>query len=217
MPHRTAIRCSPLPQLSLVMVSYLVNIMGKQQINYIRLMILVCALLTTPIAKAFDYTDRISDIKEFGHWQVVEFAGPGQIGYRLATTSIIHPNIHIAFDFLPSKNCLSAPAIMIIKYDSYIESLDDGLVILTYKFPKEKKQTTEFVKTEMSKRDSFAFLLFQKLTTKKFYRAGDKGKLAIWVPGVYYFAPSDNMYFSLDGFMSAYKEAKKSCTDNMNR
>ena len=191
--------------------------MDKQQINYVWLMILVCALFINHTANAVDLTDRISEIKKYGHWQVVEIAGPGQIGYRLATTSIIQPNIHIAFDFLPSKNCLSAPAIMIIKYDSYIESLDDGLVILTYKFPKEKKQTTETIKTEMSKGDSFAFLLFQKLTTEKFYRAGDKGKLAIWVPGVYYFAPSDNMYFSLDGFMSAYKEAKKLCTDNMTR
>ena len=86
---------------------------------------------------------------------------------------------------------------------------------MEYKFPKERKQTSEAVKSEMSKGDRFAFIQFKKLTTQRFYGAGDKGKLAIWVPGGRDFPRSGNMYFSLDGFMSAYNKAKESCDENL--
>lgn len=187
----------------------------KRQKKCTQLILAVCTFCITSFASAVDLADKMSSAKKVGYWQVLEFAGGGQIGYRLATTAILNSNITMVFDFLPSNKCISEPTVIIIKYDSYKEEFNDGLVLMEYKFPRAKKQTTEAIKTVMAEGDSFVFMPFQKLTTDKLYRAGDKGKLAVWFAGGHDYERSDNIYFSLEGFMRAYQEAKKSCSDNM--
>lgn len=174
-------------------------------------------LFFTTLVNAVDLTNNISEIKNIGDWQLVEVIGGNQVGYRVATTSILKPNITLVFDFLPSKNCLPSPIVMIINFDSYTQSLDQGLVILEYKFPKEKLSTVEAVNTMMSIGDRFAFFPFKTLTIDKFTNAHDKGKLAIWVSKGNDYEKSGSMFFSLDGFTSAYKKAKKSCEENINQ
>jgi hypothetical protein len=181
----------------------------------IKSIILTCALTVACAGHAVDFTNKMTEIKKSGHWQVVEFAGANQLMYRLATTSINNNNINLVFDFLPSKDCLPSPAVMIIEFDSYKKVFDEGLTLMEYKLPREKGQTIELIKTVMSEGDKFAFFPFEKLTAKRVSQANDKGKLAIWVPKGYEVKRSENMYFSLDGFTLAYKEAKKLCSDNM--
>ena len=72
------------------------------------------------------------------------------------------------------------------------------------------------VKTEMSEGDTFAFFPFEKLTVKTLLQSKDKGKLAIWIPasGDGIVKKSGNIYFSLEGFSLAYREAKRLCEDS---
>jgi hypothetical protein len=65
----------------------------------------------------------------------------------------------------------------------------------------------------MSEDDTFAFFIFKKLTAKTLLQSKDKGKLAIWIPpsGDGVIKKSGNIYFSLEGFSLAYKEAKRLC------
>jgi hypothetical protein len=179
--------------------------------------LIIITFFFSSLVNAADLTNNISEIKNIGDWQLVEVVGGDQVGYRVATTSILKPNITLVFDFLPSQNCLPSPVVMIINFDSYTRSLDQGLVILEYKFPKEKSPTIEAVNTMMSHGDSFAFFPFKTLTIDKFSNALDKGKLAIWVSKGSDYEKSGSMFFSLDGFTSAYKKAKKSCEDNINQ
>jgi hypothetical protein len=178
---------------------------------------IVITLFFTPLVNAVDLTNNISEIKNIGDWQLVEIIGGDQVGYRVATTSILKPNVTLVFDFLPSQNCLPSPALMIINFDSYTQSLDKGLVILEYKFPKEKLPTIEAINTSMSHGDSFAFFPFKTLTVDKFNNSLEKGKLAIWVSKGNDNEKSGSMFFSLDGFTSAYKNAKESCGENINK
>lgn len=167
------------------------------------------------LANAVDLTKNINEIENIRDWQLVEVVGGDQVGYRVATTSILKPNTTLAFDFLPSQKCSPSPALLIINFGSYIQSLDQGLVILEYKFPAEKSPTIEAINTIMSNGDSFAFFPFKKLTIDKFNSTLDKGKLAIWVSKGSDYEKSGSMFFSLDGFMSVYKKAKKSCQENL--
>jgi hypothetical protein len=183
----------------------------------IKSIILAGALSATCTAYGVDATNNLTEIKKAGHWQVLEFAGANQLLYRLATTSINNGNTNIVFDFFPSKGCLPAPAVMIMEFDSYQKSLDEGIVIMEYSIPRDKEQTTELIKTAMSEGDKYAFFQFEKLTAKRIYQSDDKGKLAIWIPKGHEVERSGNMYFSLDGFTLAYQEAKKLCSDNITR
>ena len=85
---------------------------------------------------------------------------------------------------------------------------------MEYKLPNQKGITSELVKTTMTEGDEFEFLEFTKLTVKKLLLI--KGNLTIWIPasGDGDVKRSGNMYFSLDGFSTAYKEAKRSCDVN---
>jgi hypothetical protein len=166
-------------------------------------------------AYAVDATDSVTEISQSGHWQVTEFAGAKQLIYRLSTSSINTKREHIVFDFVPSKNCLPTPAVMIVNLDSYNEVFNAGLLPVAYKLPSQK-QATELVKTDMSEGDTFAFFSFKKFTVKTLLQSGDRGKVAVWIPasGDGTVKKSGNMYFSLDGFSLAYKEAKRLCGDN---
>ena len=84
---------------------------------------------------------------------------------------------------------------------------------MEYKLPTQTEATPELVKTVISEGDEFEFLEFSKLTAKTLLL--DNGNLAIWVPasGDGDVKRSENMYFPLDGFSIAYKEAKRLCDD----
>lgn len=85
---------------------------------------------------------------------------------------------------------------------------------MEYKLPGQK-QAAELVDTVMQENDTYAFMSFKGLTTNKLLMSKDKGKLVVWVsPSGDGSVQRSNTYFSLDGFSSAYKEAKKICNEN---
>ena len=177
--------------------------------------ILYLFLFVSLPVNSIDLTNKMSEKRKFEKWQVIEFLGSKQLLYRLATTSINEKESHIVFDFLPSKKCIPSAALMIQKLESYKKISGKGLLILSFKFPKEKEEDIELIKTESQKNDSFLFIQFKKLTIGKFKNSKDKGKLAIWVPKGHKIRRSSNIYFSLNGFSSAYSKAKELCMYNI--
>jgi hypothetical protein len=163
-------------------------------------------------AYAIDATDKITKNIQIGQWQVVEFAGSEQIVYRMSSDSINTPSTNIVFDFVSSEDCLSPTATMIVNFKSYNNTFNSGAGIFAYKLHNQK-EAIEVVKSVMSESDTFAFFTFEKLTAKTLLQSKDKGKLAIWIPpsGDGVIKKSGNIYFSLEGFSLAYKEAKRLC------
>lgn len=181
----------------------------------IRFLFFIFILWIINPAYAVDATDKITNNIQIGQWQVVEFAGSEQIIYRMSSDSINTPSTNIIFDFVPSIDCLSPAATMIVNFKSYNDFFNAGVSVFAYKLPNQK-QTIEMVKTEMSEGDTFAFFPFEKLTVKTLLQSKDKGKLAIWIPasGDGIVKKSGNIYFSLEGFSLAYREAKRLCEDS---
>jgi len=171
----------------------------------------------TQTVTAVDYTDKISEQIKFKDWQVVEFLGATFPIYRLATTSINHNNTNIVFDFSPSNECIPSAAKMIQNLEMYKkdEFSGDGLMMFAFKFPKQKTEIVELVKTFSEINNSFMFILFKKLTVESFKALNDKGRLAIWVPKGFKIKRSNNIYFSINGFTAAYNRARELCMDNM--
>lgn len=181
----------------------------------IRFLFLIFTLWLTHPAYAVDALENVTEIRQNGHWQIIEFAGGEQLMYRLSSISINKMRKHIVFDFIPSKGCLATPAVIIENLDSYEDDLNAAVLPFAYKLPSQK-QAIELVKTIMSEGDTFAFFPFEKLTVTALLQSGDKGKLAVWIPasGDGTVKRSGNTYFSLDGFSLAYKVAKRLCGDN---
>ncbi|MSP27015.1 MAG: hypothetical protein EXR80_00815 [Methylococcales bacterium] len=182
----------------------------------IKFLFFISALWIINPAYAIDATNNITKNIQIGQWQVVEVAGSEKIMYRMSSNSINTPDTNIVFDFVPSKDCSSSvTATMIINLKSDYDTLNSGMVFFAYKLPNQK-ETIELVKTVMSEGDSFAFFPFEKVTVKTLLPSKEKGKLAIWVhpSGNGVVKKSGNIYFSLEGFSLAYKEAKSLCNDN---
>lgn len=170
-------------------------------------------LLISHSSYAIDATKYAHREQRIGYWSLLEFLMPNQIIYRLATASINEKDINIVFDLVPSKDCIPSPAIMVLKLKSYANKSKEGVVIMEYKLPTQREVTPELVKTVISEGDEFEFLAFSKLTAKTLLL--NNGNLAIWVPenADGEVKRSGNIYFSLDGFSMAYKEAKRLCDD----
>ncbi len=182
----------------------------------IRLLIFIFLLLITQSSYAIDETEKLSQKKQIGEWIVLEFLMPNQIIYRLATTSINEKEINIVFDYIPTKDCIPSPAIMVLQSKSYANNSkegEEGVGVMEYKIPNQRQSTQEIVKTVVS--EGHKFLAFSQLTAKSLLV--NNRSLAIWVPasGDGEVKRSGNIYFSLDGFTMAYKEAKRLCDDQL--
>jgi hypothetical protein len=176
-------------------------------------LLFLLGLLIPHLSYAVDATNYAHREQHIGHWTLIEFFISERVVYRLSADSINEKNLNIVFDLVPSKDCISSPAIMVLKLKSYANKSKEGMVIMEYKLPTQTEATPELVKTVISEGDEFEFLEFSKLTAKTLLL--DNGNLAIWVPasGDGDVKRSENMYFPLDGFSIAYKEAKRLCDD----
>ena len=133
---------------------------------------------STSSVHAVDATSTATKTLTLGKWQVIEFAAPKQVIYRVSSDSINFSERHIVFDFIPSKQCVPMPAVMIIKRDAYNPDLDDGRVILTHKFPGQS-EVSELTKSAMQQGDTFAFFQFTNLTAAKLLASKDRGNLEL--------------------------------------
>ena len=176
-----------------------------------KIFIFVFSLWIINPAYAINVTKNI----QIGQWQVVEIAGSEEIMYTVLSKSINEPDTSISFNFVPSKDCFSIAATMMMNFKFYQDDLDSGMVFLAYKLPNQN-ETIELVKTKMLEGNPYVSFFFEKLTVKTLLQSKDKGKLAIWVhpSGDGTVKRSKNMYFSLEGFSLAYKEAERLCNDN---
>lgn len=179
-----------------------------------RTLLFIALLCGTHSSYGVDKSNSMTETNRIGSWQVIEFAAPTQLIYRLASTSINDPRANVVFDFVPSKGCDPGPAVMIFEFESYIESLDGGQAIYAYKISNHTRPF-ELVETVMSKGDRFAFFRFNQLTTEFLLGSNDKGRLSVWTPasGDGVVKRSSNIYFSLDGISSAYQEAFRKCSE----
>lgn len=181
----------------------------------LRTLIFILVFCMTNASYAVDATRSVTEINQSGHWRVIEFAAATQLIYRLSSTSINDARQVIVFDFVPAKDCVPTPAVMVSSLQSYNKTFDEGMLPLAYKLPGHE-QSMEFVKTVMSKDDTFAFFPFEQLKAPNLLNARDRGKLAIWIPasGDGTVKRSGNIYFSLEGFSPAYLDAKRLCGDS---
>lgn len=167
-------------------------------------------------------TDRAGDaLRRFsvGKWEVIEFVGPRELTYRIATEGKSTQSDlakYIVFNFLPSLGCEPAPALQIVDMGTYRPGLENGWLPLSYKVPGRKEQS-ELVRTRMSEGDNFAFLQFFLLEAQGLLAAKDIGHLTIWVPGSAdgTVTRSKSMFFSLHGFTAAYQKASQLCKENL--
>lgn len=181
----------------------------------IKLFFFLFTFFISPYVHAVDASSDVTEVKKFGRWTVVEFAGTKQLVYRISSESINIKNNYISFDFFPSKNCVADHAVLISELNSYVPEFDGGLLIYEYIIPGQK-QGADLIKIEMSRGDKFAFFVFNKLSVDMMLKSKDKGKLTIWIPasGDGVVKKSGNIYFSLEGFTSSYREANRLCTDS---
>ena len=178
--------------------------------------IVIISFILPKICLGVDVSERSTDEKKIGKWHVIEIANPGQMSYRMASISINSDNATLAFDFIPSKKCVATAAVIAMDLGHYDSSFDGGHLPMKYKIPGEKKEKLELVNTVMTVGDRFAFISFSTLKAETIYKTKSDSKLAVWVAespdaGI----EQSNMYFSLDGFKTAYDAMKKSCISNM--
>ena len=180
-----------------------------------QLCLLALSAALTMNVYAVDATSSATKTLTMGKWRVTEFAAPTQIVYRVSSDSINFPDQHVVFDFIPSRQCVPMPAVMIIKRGAYNPDLDDGRVILVHKLPTQA-EVSELTKTAMQRGDTFAFFQFNELTATKLAASNDKGNLAIWVPASFdgTVKRSSNIYFSLEGSYGAIEKARVLCSSN---
>jgi hypothetical protein len=166
-------------------------------------------------AHAVDVTSRATQDRKFDKWQVVEFAMPTQLLYRVSTISINDRSQTLTFDMDPSKGCQPAPAVLVIENKTPSKASKEGMLIFEYKYPNQDSNV-EIVNTLEQKNDRFEFAVFKKLTIPWLLGSNDAGKLAIWIPpsGDGVVKRSENIYFPLQGMTPAYNYAKKLCNDN---
>jgi hypothetical protein len=163
---------------------------------------------------AVDATRSITEIKQNGPWQVVEFSLPRNMFYRISSESINSNRSFLTFDFKHLNDCIPDPAVIITKYSAYNEIFDNGFLQISYKLPR-MKEGSEVVKTHMSPGDDFSFFQFSSLRAETLMKLNDKGKMAVWIPGSAngVVKRSDNIYFSLTGFSKSFIEASTLCND----
>ena len=151
----------------------------------------------------------------YGDWQVIEFAFPQGLMYRLTTTSLSSKKEFLTFDFLPKGNCQPDPAVMVQEFKSYQPGLDGGMLPYEYKLG-GRDTSVELVKILMQKGDKFAFFVFKKLTLQSMLDAPADARLAMWIPasGDGTVKRSSNIYFSLNGALEAYNQGRKLCLAN---
>jgi len=176
---------------------------------------LILILLISNFAHAVDATSNASKKNKFGDWELIEFALPKGLLYRISTTSFLSKKEYLTFDFLPNVACRPDPAVMIKEFKHYDKNLDNGMLLYEYKIP-GKDSSVEIVNISMQKDDKFAFFVFQKLTAEILLDVSADGRLALWIPasadGVV--KRSANLYFSLNGIRDAFNQAKKLCLHN---
>jgi len=177
--------------------------------------LLIFLLLTVNIAYGVDSTKLAVNKNTFGDWELIEFALPKGLIYRISTTSLISKKEFLTFDFLPNGKCQPDPAVMVQEFKGYVKGLDGGTLLYEYKIPNQES-SVEFVKVVMQNGDKFAFFVFQKLIAQKLLDSPIDGRLAIWIPasGDGTVKRSENIYFSLKGLSAAYSQARKLCLAN---
>lgn len=166
-------------------------------------------------AYAVDAEDLVIADEKVGDWTLSEFAFSKQLVYRISSSSVNSNGWDITFDFAPADGCLPATAVLVVNFGSYVESLNNGLVSLSYQLPKQN-EVHEIAKTVMGNGEAFAFFSLERLTVSYLAKAKPSARLAIWIPesGDGQVKRSSNIYFSLDGFGSAYSKARKLCEAN---
>ncbi len=182
-----------------------------------RVLIFMLAILVfSSNGHAVDATKLISLNEKIDDWQMVEFALPKDLLYRVASYSINEPNSNLAFDFV-APTCQPDGLILVRKFDSYKKSLDNGKLLMAYKIPGQE-ENFELVSTEMVKGDKYAFFKFSQLGANALLSQNSSGRLAIWIPqsGDGRVERGENIYFSLKGFLAAYNLAKSACEANLN-
>ena len=181
----------------------------------LRTLFVVSLALSAHVAHAFDATDSMTEVTNIGKWQVAEFAARENLIYRISSDALNAPDQNIVFDVSPQLSCRPTPAVIIWKLGSYVESLDDGMVVMAYKLPKQQEHI-EVTKTAMGEDGQFAFFAFEQLTAEYLLGAKDIGKLATWIPasGDGVIQRSANVYFSLEGFSRAHEMAMRACREN---
>lgn len=169
---------------------------------------------TTPNAYAIDASDRMTIKGKIGDWYVVEYTAPSQIVYRIGSDSIKDAKSHFVIDFTPSDKCEPKFSELIVNLGYYDENFNNGKLPMEFKLPNQKLGV-ELVKTAMREGDTFAFFTFNSISARKMLLPKDKGKLAVSVlPSGDGEVKKSNIYFSLNGFSSAYKKAKALCSEN---
>ncbi len=103
----------------------------------LRTLFVVSLVFSAHIAHAFDATDSMTEVTNIGKWQVAEFAARENLLYRISSDALNASGRNIVFDFATQLACRPTPAVMIWKLGSYVESLDDGMVVMAYKLPKQ--------------------------------------------------------------------------------
>ena len=180
-----------------------------------RAVVLFVALFLSTAAFAVDATSSATEIANSGRWLLIEFAAKQQLIYRISSQATNSENKYLAFDFAPSGKCEPKPAVMSSIQASYSPALQEGMVPMAYK-PPGQPQSAEVTRTAMAPGDDTAFFQFKGLTAQLLLKSNDKGSLAVWIPGSGdgTVKRSNNTYFSLDGFTTAYNGARRRCLDN---
>ena len=168
-------------------------------------------------AYAVDGTKFASDGKTFNDWQVIEFAMPKGILYRLASTALADKNIYLTFDIGTAKRCAVATAVMIQTGRRYSEHLDEGMVPMSYQLTNSKEQLNEISNTHISSSDKTGtlFIELKKLNVEYLRNARGKGKLAVWITAGVDVPASENIYFSVAGVDKAFEYALAACKENI--
>ena len=180
-----------------------------------RFFVLLSALLATAAAFAVDATNSVTEIATSGRWLLIEFAAKQQLVYRISSQSSNTKNAYMAFDFAPSDKCEPRAAVVSLVDIPYSSAFDEGVVLMSFKAPGQS-ESQDLTRTAMSRGDGVAFFQFEKLTAQGLLKSGDRGSLAVWIPGSGdgTVKRSNNTYFSLDGYALAYSGARKRCIDN---
>jgi hypothetical protein len=166
------------------------------------------------VSHAVDASNYVTNVQKIGDWELIEFALPKQIIYRLSSTAINDGNLSLNFDFKPEKNCNAGPALLIVSNAKYSKSLENGYVPISFKFTGNKNTTNDLARTSIEHGDSNLYMQLNKLTTDSLFNSSNKGKLALWISSGAEIKGSQNIYFSVDGLKVAYEKGKASCSSN---
>lgn len=168
-------------------------------------------MLSAGAAYSVDISKEVTGIEHFGHWQVIQIAGPQAILFRVASVSINEQDWSMTLDL--SEAC--RPESVTLELDRRNSPpLEGPFLIFSYKVPRDAKTYPDLASVQASA--GFAFLTFKNLTAEQLLSAHGVGTLSLWIPGSGDGAVSrsSNIYFSMDNFPAALNRAKKLCTEN---